>query len=155
VPEQASLPGSPPPLHSSLDQASLTADESAQEEMFRSAYSDYTRGNYDAALIGFQTFLAKYPASSLAAGASYYSGECLFNQQKYQEAADAFGKAVADHPTMDNAAAAFLKRGLSLLALKQTAQGVVQLQHVIDTFPRSEEARIAADRLRQLGLRDR
>jgi TolA-binding protein len=56
---------------------------------------------------------------------------------------------------MDNAAAAFLKRGLSLLALKQTAQGVVQLQHVIDTFPRSEEARIAADRLRQLGLRDR
>ncbi|MBI3449377.1 MAG: tol-pal system protein YbgF [Acidobacteria bacterium] len=157
----APAPGaSPRPGGSGVAAASLTggstaSDDAAQEETFRGAYSDYTRGNYDLALAGFQNFLSKYPTSPSSGGAMYYSGECLFSQQKYQEAADAFGRAVAEHPNLENAAAAYLKRGLSLLALKQTAQGVVQLQHVIDAYPRSEEARIAADRLRQLGLRDR
>ncbi len=130
-------------------------DEAAQEEAFRAPYSEYTRGNYDLALAGFQEFLKRYPGSPLAASAQYYTGECLFSQQRYQEAADAFGRTVAEHPDSDKIAASYLKKGLSLLALKQTAQGVVQLQHVIESFPRSEEARIAADRLRQLGLRDR
>ena len=147
-------PASPGVSAASLAGGSSSADDAAQEETFRGAYSDYTRGSYDLALTGFQNFLSRYPSSALSGGAMYYSGECLFSQQKYQEAADAFGKAVAEHPNLENAAAAYLKRGLSLLALKQTAQGVVQLQHVIDAYPRSEEARIAADRLRQLGLRD-
>jgi len=132
-----------------------TGNESAQEEAFRAAYTEFTRGNYDAAIAGFDEFLRRYPASPLAGKTHYYRGESLYSQQRYQEAADAFGRSVADQPNGDSAAAAYLKKGLSLLAMKQTAQGVVQLQHVIEAFPRSEEARVAADRLRQLGLRDR
>jgi hypothetical protein len=37
--------------------------------------------------------------------------------------------------------------------MNRTAQGVVQLQHLIEKFPRSEEARIARDRLKELGVK--
>ena len=133
---------------------STAQDEAAQEAAFRGPYSEYTRGNYAVAVAGFDEFLEAHPASALAPSAKYYVGECWFSQQMYQEAADAFGRLATEHPENEKLAAAFLKKGLSLLALKQTAQGVVQLQHVIEAYPRSNEARIAADRLRQLGLRD-
>jgi tol-pal system protein YbgF len=130
------------------------ADEAAQEEAFRKPYAEYTRGSFDTAQSGFEEFLVRYPDSPLAGNAHYFSGECLFSQQRYQAAAEAFTKSIQASPNGEKTASAYLKKGLSLLALKQTAQGVVQLQHVIEAYPRSDEARIAADRLKQLGLRN-
>lgn len=149
-----SAPAAPPAPQAAAMGVSVPTDEE-QEEAFRAAYARFTRGDADAALAGFQQFLERYPLSPLAGSAHYYAGECHFSRQRYQEAAAAFSKAITGDPEGERAAAAYLKKGLSLLALKQTAQGVVQLQHVIEAYPRSEEARIAADRLRQLGLRDR
>jgi len=141
--------GTPPPA-----QAAMTgeADVAEQEAAFRAAYSDYTRGSYESALMGFQEFLKSFPGSALTEGAQYYAGDCLFSQQRYEEASDAFTVVIEQYPSSDRAPAAHLKKGLSLLALKQTARGVIQLQHVIETYPRSEEARLARERLRQLGL---
>lgn len=149
--------GAPAPAGTDANSAAaskLSPDEmgAAQESAFRAAYSDYTRGSYESALMGFQEFLKSYPDSPLAEGAQYYVGDCLFSQQKYQEASDAFTKVIENYPESDKAPSAHLKKGLSLLALKQTARGVIQLQHVIETYPRSEEARLARERLRQLGL---
>jgi tol-pal system protein YbgF len=139
-------PGSPPPEE--------FVDEAAQEEAYRLAYTDYTRGSFDGALSGFQEFLRRFPSSPLAGRSQYYIGESHFSQQRYAEAAEAFTLTIENHPGSDKTAAAYLKKGLSLLALRQTARGVIQLQHVIETYPRSDEARISAERLRQLGLRD-
>jgi tol-pal system protein YbgF len=127
-------------------------DVASQETSFRAAYADYTRGSFESALIGFQEFLKSFPGSPLAEGAQYYIGDCLFSQQRYEEASDAFTVVIERYPASDKAPSAHLKKGLSLLALRQTARGVIQLQHVIETYPRSEEARLARDRLRQLGL---
>lgn len=130
------------------------AAEADQEEAFRAAYQDFTRGDYDRALTGFQDFQRRFPKSPLTANSDYFMGECLFSQQRHQEAVEAFTRAIAEKPEGDRVASAYLKKGLSLLALKQTAQGVIQLQHVIESYPRTEEARIATERLRSLGLRD-
>lgn len=131
------------------------ADEAEQEAAYRSSYNDFTRGSFDAAILGFREFLRRYPASPLAGRAQYLIGESWFSQQRYGESSQAFTLVIENYPGSDKVAAAYLKKGLSLLALKQTARGVIQLQHVIETYPRSEEARIATERLRQLGLRDR
>ena len=112
-------------------------DEAAQEEVYRLAYNDYTRGSFDGALDGFQEFLRRFPASPLAGRSQYYIGESHFSQQRYAEAAEAFTLTIENHPGSDKTAAAYLKKGLSLLALRQTARGVIQLQHVIETYPRS------------------
>ncbi len=148
APETGAVPAGTPP-------AVATADEAAQEASYRSAYNDYTRGAFDSAILGFREFLRRWPGSPLAGRAQYFIGESLFSQQRYDEAAQAFTLTIDNYPGGDKIAAAYLKKGLSLLALKQTARGVMQLQHVIEAYPRTEEARIAADQLRQLGLRDR
>lgn len=128
------------------------ADSATQEAAFRAAYSDYSRGIYESALMGFQEFIKAWPDSPLAEGAEYYAGDCLFSQQRFEEATASFGRVIERYPASDKAPAAHLKTGFSLLALKQTARGVIQLQHVIETYPKSDEARLARDRLRQLGL---
>jgi tetratricopeptide (TPR) repeat protein len=86
---------------------------------------------------------------------AYRDGEVQFEQQKYQEAIASFDRALEADPSGGRAPAAFLKKGLALLEINRTAEAVIQLQHVVTAFPRSEEARAARDRLRALGLKDR
>jgi len=59
------------------------------------------------------------------------------------------------YPDGDKVPSAHLKRGFAFLELNQTAQGVVQLNALIEDYPHTDEARLARDRLRALGLRDR
>jgi TolA-binding protein len=51
--------------------------------------------------------------------------------------------------------ASLLKKGLAQIQAGQTTQGVSTLQKLIETQPQSEEARLAAERLQQMGLRSR
>jgi len=67
----------------------------------------------------------------------------------------AYERLLSDHPAGDKAAAAYMKKGLALLEMNRTADAVIQLQHVVSAYPKSEEARLARERLRALGLRER
>ena len=55
------------------------------------------------------------------------------------------------HPEGDKAAAGNLKKGLAYLEQNQVSQAIVQLQYVRETYPSSDEARIAKDKLTSLG----
>jgi tol-pal system protein YbgF len=125
------------------------------ENLYHQGYGDYSRGNYALALQELQEFLRRYPDSELGDDAQYLIGEVAFSQQQYEQAVQAFDQVVQNYPQGDKVPAAYLKKGLALLELNRTADAVIQLQHVITAYPRSEEARVARDRLRDLGLRER
>lgn len=127
----------------------------ASDPAFGAAYADYTKGNYELALMGFSDFLKARPDSSLASDAQYWIGECLYSQGKFKEAAEAFDQVPSKYPGAARVPAAMLKKGLSQIQTGQTTQGVSTLQKLIDTQPQSEEARLAAERLQQMGLRSR
>jgi tetratricopeptide (TPR) repeat protein len=91
----------------------------------------------------------------LPAEDSYRLGELQLEQQKYPEAIASFDRVLEADPSGARAPGAYLKKGLALLELNRTAEAVIQLQHVLTAFPRSDEARVARDRLRALGLKDR
>jgi len=124
-------------------------------ELYRLGYGDYAKGNYDQALAELQEFVRLNPADDLADDAQYLIGEVYFSQQKYPEAVAAYDRLLSEHPGGDKAAAAYLKKGLALLEVNRTADAVIQLQHVVSAYPKSEEARLARERLRALGLRER
>lgn len=124
-------------------------------DLFRAGYSDYGRGNYDQALAELEEFLQLHPDDDLADDAQYLIGEIQFSRQKYPEAIGAFDRLLKDHADGDRAAAAHLKKGLALLEMNRTADAVIQFQHVVSAYPKSEEARVARERLRALGLRER
>ena len=64
---------------------------------------------------------------------------------------EAFDRMLAKYPASDKAAAANLKKALAFVQLNQIGQGVEQLRYVVATYPGTDEARIAKDRLAALG----
>jgi len=125
---------------------------SSPELLYRSAYEDYMRGNYDLAAQGFRDYIARWPETELTDNSLYWIGECLDAQGQPDEALLIFTQVLEDYPTSDKAAAAQLKKGLLYLKMGDQAQGVVHLQYVVYEYPGSREADLARERLRSLGL---
>ena len=122
------------------------------DELYRSAYEDYMRGNYDLAADGFGEYMRRWPNTELTDNALYWIGECYDAQEKPQEALTTFSKVLEDYPTSDKAAAAQLKKGLIYLKMGDQGQGVVNLQYVVYEHPGTREADLAREQLRSLGL---
>jgi tol-pal system protein YbgF len=121
------------------------------QELYNSAYADFSRGNFDLAVSGFEEYAQRFPDSDVADNALYWIGECRFSQGKFQEAIAAYDRMLERYPRSDRAAAANLKKGLSFLETNQVGQAVVQLRYVVSTYPTADEARIARDKLASLG----
>jgi len=122
------------------------------DELYRSAYEDYMRGNYDLAADGFGEYMRRWPNTELTDNALYWIGECYDAQEKPQEALTTFSKVLEDYPISDKAAAAQLKKGLIYLKMGDQGQGVVNLQYVVYEHPGTREADLAREQLRSLGL---
>jgi len=119
--------------------------------LYASAYADFSKGNYPLAVSGFEEYAQRYPDTELADNAMYWIGECHFSQGSYKAAIDAFDAMLEKYPKSDKAAAANLKKALAFVQLNQIGQGIEQLRFVTSTYPGTDEARIAADRLQALG----
>jgi len=122
------------------------------EELYRTAYEDYMRGNYDLGAQGFREYLKRWPDTDLADNALYWIGECYDAQDRTENALEIFTQVLEDYPTSDKAAAAQLKKGLLYLKLGDKGQGVLNLQYVVYEHPGTKEADLARERLRSLGL---
>jgi len=119
--------------------------------LYTSAYADFSKGNYALAVSGFEEYAERFPESELADNALYWIGECKFSQGDSKAAIDAFDAMLSKYPRSDKAAAANLKKALAFLQLNQVGPGVEQLRYVVATYPGTDEARIAKDRLASLG----
>jgi tol-pal system protein YbgF len=132
--------------------AAVSSSAAGPDELYRSAYEDYMRGNYDLAADGFAEYRRRWPNTELTDNALYWIGECYDAQERPQEALDTFTKVLEDYPTSDKAAAAQLKKGLIYLKMGDQGQGVVNLQYVVYEHPGTREADLAREQLRSLGL---
>ena len=121
-------------------------------QTYQTAYRDYQRGNFDLAIEGFRDFLQTNASSDLADNASYWVGESLFSQKKYREAIEQFDTVVSKFPRSDKVPGALLKKGYAYISIGEKAQGVVQLQYVLHEHPKSQEAALARQKLKQLGI---
>lgn len=122
------------------------------EALYQTSYSDYLRGNYDLAMLGFKQYLEAFPDTDLADNAIYWIGECFYRQQKYGEAIGEYDRVLKQYPRSDKTASALLKKGFALLEQGQRKDGISQLQSVVKSFPSSDEANLAKQRLQSLGV---
>jgi tol-pal system protein YbgF len=121
------------------------------DELYNTAYADFSKGNYALAISGFEEFHEKFPGSPVADNALYWVGECHFSQGDFPEAIRAFDRMLEAYPSSDKAAASNLKKGLAYLEQNQVGQAIIQLRFVVDEYPGSDEAKIARDKLTSLG----
>lgn len=141
-----------PVLPGATGEAPATTPTADPETLYQTSYSDYLRGNYDLAMLGFKQYLEAFPETDLADNAIYWIGECFYRQQKYVEAIAEYDRVLKQFPRSDKTASALLKKGFSLLEQGQRKEGVAQLQGVAKAFPSSDEANLAKQRLQSLGV---
>lgn len=143
------VPGTPGDAGTAAAAAGTATDP---ETLYQTSYSDYLRGNYDLAMLGFKQYLEAFPETDLADNAIYWIGECFYRQQKYVDAIAEYDRVLKQFPRSDKTASALLKKGFSLLEQGQRKEGIVQLQSVAKSFPSSDEANLAKQRLQSLGV---
>jgi tol-pal system protein YbgF len=123
------------------------------EELYRSAFADYRRGNYELAVIGFKSFLEQFPGNSTAGDAHYWLGECHYADGEFEQAIKSYDRVIQNYPQNSHVRGAYLKKGYAYIESNQVALGVVQLYHIIDNFPGTSEANLSQQRLEKMGLR--
>lgn len=120
--------------------------------LYPNALRDYNAGNNDLAAQEFGQYIKFYPNTDLAGNSYFYLAEIEFRQGNYQQAAKDYDQVLQNFSSGNKAASAELKKGFALIELKQKEAGIAALRHVIQRYPRSNEALQAQDRLRKLGV---
>ena len=83
----------------------------------------------------------------------YWIGECLFSQRKFNDAIDEFNNLILEYPQGDKIAAAYLKKGLSLVELRRKDEALVVFKLLMSKYPLEEEARIAQEKIKELSAK--
>src|SRR5262249_32637483 len=113
------------------------------DRLYVDGYARFNSGNYAEAQQRFQEFLARSPESDLADDAQYWIGECFFSQKDYRRAILEFRKVIDQFPFGNRVPHAFLKVGLSYLALGERDRAAENLETVVEAFPKSDVATVA------------
>ena len=139
-------------------QAASQAQQQAQAQapppdvLYNNALRDYNGGKADLASQEFSDYIKFYPNTDLAGNCYYYMGELQFKQGNYQQAAQSYDQVLQNFPSGNKAASAQLKKGFALIELGKQDDGVAELRHLVQRYPRSPEALQARERMRKLGV---
>jgi len=117
------------------------------QRMYDNAYSDYTGGQYDIAIQGFNAYIASFPKSDKADDAQLNIGNAYYAAGKYREASDGFQKVISNYPNSDSVPAAYYKLGLAYTDLKQPDLARRAFETLAQKYPAAPEAILAKQRL--------
>jgi tol-pal system protein YbgF len=120
--------------------------------LYNNGLRDYNAAKNDLAKQEFSDYVKFYPNTDLAGNAYFYLAELAFKQGNFQEAVTNYDQVLQNFPTGNKAASSDLKKGLALIELGKKDDGIAELRHVIQRYPRSNEALQAKERLRKLGV---
>jgi tol-pal system protein YbgF len=135
------------------DQESESGQDSllqSPENIYYTSYSDYLKKNYDLAIKGFEQFIRLFPKNGLSDNSLYWIGECYYSQKMYQDAANTFNRLINEYRDGDKIPAAMLKKGFALIEMGNQNEGTTALKQLISTFPLSEEASLAQQKIREI-----
>ena len=121
-------------------------------ELYQTAYADFARGNYELAILGFQEYLDRFPASDFADDAQYWVGEAYYRQEKHADSVRAFEAVIDLFPDGDKVPLAMLKKGYALFEMNRIVEGIRELQTLVRDYRDTNAARLARQRLQGMGL---
>jgi tol-pal system protein YbgF len=132
-------------------QAQAMAQAPPPDVLYNNALRDYNGGNNQVATQEFSDYVKFYPNTDLAGNAYFYLAEIAYKAGDYQKAITNYDLVLQNFPGGNKAAAAELKKGLALIDSGKEDDGVQELKHVIQRYPRTNEATQARDKLRKMG----
>jgi tol-pal system protein YbgF len=144
-PGEAASSGSAPPVAPSIPASS--------KEYYDRAFGDYTVGQYDLAIRGFQEYLNRFPDAPDAPAAQFLVGESYFMLGKFGEAVAAYAQVISKYKAggADAVPDAYYKQGVAYEQLKRREDAVANYELVRKEYPNSPAALQATQVLKQLG----
>ena len=114
---------------------------------FDAAFNDYTSGQHDLAIQGFEFYIREFPTSPRADDAQLGIGNSYYALGNYKEAVTAYQKVTTNYAQTDSAPQAWYKLGLSYEGLKQPELARRDYETVIKLHPSAPDATLAKQRL--------
>lgn len=150
-PGAAAGPASPVASGSEAAKAVAGAPVAADEgEAYEQAQGQRRIGNYQGAITAFQSFIAKYPKSTLAPRAQYWIGDSYFNLRDFRNAIASQQKLLAGYPDSSSVPDALLNLASSQLESGDSAAARKTMDGLIAKYPSSEAAEKARRRVGNL-----
>jgi tol-pal system protein YbgF len=146
----SSTPTSPSPSTSTPAPPMPVGPGMSPQRLYDTAWADYTAGQWDLCISGFDTYLRTFPRSELAHEAQYYIGDCHLAAGKAQEAVQAFNQVITNYSRTRSAPLAYYKRGIAFERLGQADRARESFEQVMKNFPDSDAARLAKQNLDRL-----
>src|SRR5918993_3916490 len=117
---------------------------------FDAAFNDYTSGQHDLAIQGFEFYIREFPTSPRADDAQLGIGNSYYQLRKYNEAVAAYQKVTTAYAQSNAAPQAWYKLGLSYEGLKQPELARRAYETAIKLHPTAPDATLAKQRLDSL-----
>lgn len=126
------------------------APSAPPDQMYEASLQQLRLGSVRTARMGFGQFLQQYPQNARAGDATYFIGES-WAAESPDSAARYYDLVVKNFAASPRAATALYKLGLLAENRKDVAGARTYYQRVVQSYPRSDEAALARDRLKTLG----
>ncbi|MCW4151847.1 tol-pal system protein YbgF [Halomonas sp. 18H] len=127
------------------------ANDSAGREAYQAAFAKVQNRDFAAARQAFETFIADYPQSGLAANAHYWLGELHSAESDLEAASAAFRKVIDGFPDSNKVPDALYKLGLLKARQGNIEASGELLDQVQSQYPDSSAASLAEDFQKESG----
>ena len=122
----------------------------SEDEIYRMAKQAFDQGDSDAARKKFQELIERFPKSERADNAQFWIGEIYYREKCYEKAILEYQKVIENYPNGNKVPASLLKQGLAFLNLGDITNSRLILEELIKKHPKSNEAKIAKDKIKIL-----
>jgi tol-pal system protein YbgF len=129
----------------------VSSDPVQLQAKYQAAFNLLRQSLYDQAIKAFQQFLIDHPNDRYSDNAQYWLAEAFYVKREFQPALDEYNKVVTNFPESQKVGEAMLKIGFTMIELGQLDNAREHLQALIRQQPDSTVARLADERLKQLG----
>ncbi len=120
------------------------------QKLLDSALADYYAGQYDLAILGFESYMKTFPQSPQASFAQLHVGNSQMQLGKYEPAIAAFDTVIRNYPRSNEVPDAYVRKGTALKTLRQPDKAREAFEFVIKNYPDSVAATVAQQRLQEL-----
>ena len=153
-PPGAAAPGAAPsaaPPAAAAAAPDLSGAAAADEaRVYEEAQQQRRIGNYQAAIVGFQSFVLQFARSPLAHRAQYWIGDSYYNMRDFKNAIANQQKLISTFPDSASVPDALLNMASSYIELGDTAAAKKTMDNLVARYPSSEAAEKAKRRLASL-----
>jgi tol-pal system protein YbgF len=123
-----------------------------EQQIYQTAYDLIKEKKYNEAVAALQKMLQRYPSGQFAANAHYWLGELYGLLNKNDQSAQEFSTVVNDYSDSPKVADAQLKVGLIYAGQFKWVDAKGAFKKVINRYPGTSSARLAAEQLKQIKL---